>query len=141
MEVAARCSTVPVAAQIGSTDRPLVWRRGWSRPAGCGRTAPGADLLPDGGRWKWRPAARPSQWRLRSDQRTAPLFGDGAGAVLLAAGEPHQGLICYQMGADGSGGPLLDRPSGGSDRINGPPPCLATGLEPSCWLRANRTRG
>jgi len=50
------------------------------------------------------------------DQRTAPLFGDGAGAVLLAAGEPHQGLICYQMGADGSGGQLLDRPSGGSRR-------------------------
>ena len=48
------------------------------------------------------------------DQRTAPLFGDGAGAVLLAAGEPHQGLICYQMGADGSGGSLLDRPAGGS---------------------------
>ncbi|MGQ0633406.1 MAG: beta-ketoacyl-ACP synthase III [Planctomycetaceae bacterium] len=50
------------------------------------------------------------------DQRTAPLFGDGAGAVLLTAGEPHQGLICYQMGADGSGGALLDRPSGGSRR-------------------------
>lgn len=50
------------------------------------------------------------------DQRTAPLFGDGAGAVLLAAGEPHQGLLCYQMGADGSGGALLDRPSGGSRR-------------------------
>jgi 3-oxoacyl-[acyl-carrier-protein] synthase-3 len=50
------------------------------------------------------------------DQRTAPLFGDGAGAVLLAAGDPHQGLLCYQMGADGSGGALLDRPSGGSRR-------------------------
>jgi 3-oxoacyl-[acyl-carrier-protein] synthase-3 len=50
------------------------------------------------------------------DQRTAPLFGDGAGAVLLAAGDPHQGLVCYQMGADGSGGALLDRPSGGSRR-------------------------
>lgn len=50
------------------------------------------------------------------DQRTAPLFGDGAGAVLLAAGDPHQGLICYQMGADGAGGALLDRPSGGSRR-------------------------
>ncbi len=50
------------------------------------------------------------------DQRTYPLFGDGAGAVLLAAGEPHQGLMCYQMGADGSGGALLDRPSGGSRR-------------------------
>lgn len=48
------------------------------------------------------------------DQRTAPLFGDGAGAVLLAPGDPHQGLLCYQIGADGGGGPLLNRPSGGS---------------------------
>ncbi|HUG94316.1 MAG TPA: beta-ketoacyl-ACP synthase III [Planctomycetaceae bacterium] len=48
------------------------------------------------------------------DQRTAPLFGDGAGAVLLARGEPHQGLLCYQMGADGSGGPLLQIPAGGT---------------------------
>ncbi|MBS0262314.1 MAG: ketoacyl-ACP synthase III [Planctomycetes bacterium] len=51
-----------------------------------------------------------------ADQRTAPLFGDGAGAVLLAPGDPHQGLLCYQTGADGSGGCLLDRPSGGSRR-------------------------
>lgn len=49
-----------------------------------------------------------------TDQRTYPLFGDGAGAVLLARGEPHQGFLCYQMGSDGSGGPLLDRPSGGT---------------------------
>ncbi|MGH7128183.1 MAG: 3-oxoacyl-ACP synthase III family protein [Planctomycetaceae bacterium] len=48
------------------------------------------------------------------DQRTAPLFGDGAGAVLLARGGPHQGLVCYQMGSDGSGGPLLEMSSGGS---------------------------
>jgi 3-oxoacyl-[acyl-carrier-protein] synthase-3 len=48
------------------------------------------------------------------DIRSYPLFGDGAGAVLLAKGEPHQGLICYQMGSDGSGGPLLDRPMGGT---------------------------
>jgi 3-oxoacyl-[acyl-carrier-protein] synthase-3 len=51
-----------------------------------------------------------------TDAKMAPLFGDGAGAVLLAAGDPHQGLICYQMGADGSGGPLLTRPVGGSKR-------------------------
>ena len=50
------------------------------------------------------------------DQRTAPLFGDGAGAVLLAAGDQQQGLLCYQLGADGSGGPMLDRKSGGSRR-------------------------
>jgi 3-oxoacyl-[acyl-carrier-protein] synthase-3 len=48
-----------------------------------------------------------------TDQRTYPLFGDGAGAVLIAKGEPHQGLLCYQMGSDGSGAGLLDRPSGG----------------------------
>lgn len=49
-----------------------------------------------------------------ADQRTYPLFGDGAGAVLITRGSPHQGLICYQLGSDGSGGPLLDRPAGGS---------------------------
>ena len=49
-----------------------------------------------------------------ADQRTYPLFGDGAGAVVLTAGDPHQGLLCYQMGADGSGGSLLDRKAGGS---------------------------
>lgn len=48
------------------------------------------------------------------DQRIAPLFGDGAGAVLLARGEPHQGLVCYQMGADGSGGPMLEMLAGGT---------------------------
>ena len=49
-----------------------------------------------------------------ADQRTYPLFGDGAGAVLLARGEPHQGFLCYQMGSDGSGSVLLDRPVGGT---------------------------
>ena len=39
-----------------------------------------------------------------ADQRTYPLFGDGAGAVLLSAGSREQGLVCYQMGSDGSGG-------------------------------------
>lgn len=48
------------------------------------------------------------------DQRTGPLFGDGAGAVLLTRGSMEQGLLCYQMGADGSGGPLLQIPSGGT---------------------------
>ncbi len=48
------------------------------------------------------------------DQRTGPLFGDGAGAVILTKGSDKQGLVCYQMGADGSGGPLLQIPSGGT---------------------------
>jgi len=51
-----------------------------------------------------------------TDQRTAPLFGDGAGAVLLSQGDSHQGLMCYQIGADGSGGSLLECPVGGSRR-------------------------
>ncbi len=49
-----------------------------------------------------------------TDQRTYPLFGDGAGAVVISEGDPHQGFLCYQMGSDGSGGGLLDRPAGGS---------------------------
>ena len=48
------------------------------------------------------------------DQRTYPLFGDGAGAVVLTQGDPHQGLLAYQLGADGGGGSLLDRPASGT---------------------------
>ena len=59
------------------------------------------------------------------DQRTAPLFGDGAGAVLIARGEPDQGLVCYQMGADGAGGSLLECPVGGTRRPASPESVLA----------------
>jgi len=48
------------------------------------------------------------------DQKSFPLFGDGAGAVLLGPGSPEQGLVAYQLGADGSGGDLLNRPACGS---------------------------
>jgi 3-oxoacyl-[acyl-carrier-protein] synthase-3 len=48
------------------------------------------------------------------DQKSYPLFGDGAGAVLLAPGEKDQGMVSYQLGADGSGGDLLNRPACGS---------------------------
>lgn len=48
------------------------------------------------------------------DKKIAPLFGDGAGAVVVKKGDPHQGLVCYQVGADGSGGPLLNCPAGGT---------------------------
>ena len=48
------------------------------------------------------------------DKKTFPLFGDGAGAVLLAKGSKEQGLISYTLGADGSGEQLLVRPAGGS---------------------------
>lgn len=49
-----------------------------------------------------------------TELKIAPLFGDGAGAVLVTKGDAHQGLMCYQLGSDGGGGPMLDRPSGGS---------------------------
>ena len=49
-----------------------------------------------------------------ADQGTYPLFGDGAGAVLLAPGEAEQGFLAYQLGTDGSGAELLGRPAGGS---------------------------
>ena len=48
------------------------------------------------------------------DVKIAPLFGDGAGAVLVTKGDAHQGLMCYQLGSDGGGAPMLDRPAGGS---------------------------
>lgn len=50
----------------------------------------------------------------QTDQKIAPLFGDGAGAVLMTRGEATQGLICYQLGSDGSGGPLLQCTAGGT---------------------------
>ena len=50
-----------------------------------------------------------------ADQKTYPLFGDGAGAVLLRATEDHsKGLLSYTLGAEGCGGQLLSIPSGGS---------------------------
>jgi 3-oxoacyl-[acyl-carrier-protein] synthase-3 len=48
-----------------------------------------------------------------SDRSTAVLFGDGAGAVVMervGAG----GFLGFELGADGSGGPQLYLPAGGS---------------------------
>ena len=61
------------------------------------------------------------------DQKSFPLFGDGAGAVLLGPGEKDQGLVAYQLGSDGSGGDLLSRPACGS-RIPPSPAALEKGL-------------
>ncbi len=49
-----------------------------------------------------------------TDKKVAPLFGDGGGAVLVSRGSLNQGLVCYQLGADGGGGPLLQCPAGGT---------------------------
>jgi 3-oxoacyl-[acyl-carrier-protein] synthase-3 len=50
------------------------------------------------------------------DKKTYPLFGDGAGAVVLAPGGPEQGAMAYTLGADGRGGDLLCRRVGGASR-------------------------
>lgn len=50
------------------------------------------------------------------DKQTYPLFGDGAGAVLLTAGSSEQGAEAYTLGADGGGADLLCRPLGGAQR-------------------------
>ena len=49
-----------------------------------------------------------------SDRSTCVLFGDGAGAVVLRAGEGPDGLLSSVLGSDGSGGELLWIPGGGS---------------------------
>lgn len=48
-----------------------------------------------------------------SDRRTAVLFGDGAGAVVLQR-VSEGGFLGFELGADGSGGPQLFLPAGGS---------------------------
>jgi 3-oxoacyl-[acyl-carrier-protein] synthase-3 len=48
------------------------------------------------------------------DPKTYPLFGDGAGAVLLVPSSKHYGILSCSMGSDGSGGDLLSRPACGS---------------------------
>src|SRR6202790_1621791 len=62
-----------------------------------------------------------------NDIKTYPLFGDGAGAVLLTRGRPDQGILSYSLGADGSGGDLLSRPACGS-RMPPTPEIIAQGL-------------
>lgn len=48
------------------------------------------------------------------DVGTYPLFGDGAGAVLLSRGDVNQGLLAFAFGSDGSGADLLYREVGGT---------------------------
>jgi 3-oxoacyl-[acyl-carrier-protein] synthase-3 len=48
-----------------------------------------------------------------TDRGTAVLFGDGAGAVVLDR-VSEGGFLGFELGADGSGGPQLYLPGGGS---------------------------
>ena len=49
------------------------------------------------------------------DKKTYPLFGDGAGAVVLKADPTGRtGLVSYQLGSEGDGGQWLCIPAGGT---------------------------
>jgi 3-oxoacyl-[acyl-carrier-protein] synthase-3 len=48
------------------------------------------------------------------DRNTCVLFGDGAGAFVLQAGDEPGGVLSSVMRSDGSGGDLLALPAGGS---------------------------
>jgi 3-oxoacyl-[acyl-carrier-protein] synthase-3 len=48
------------------------------------------------------------------DRNTCILFGDGAGAFVLQAGDEPGGVLSAVMRSDGSGGDLLSLPAGGS---------------------------
>jgi 3-oxoacyl-[acyl-carrier-protein] synthase-3 len=49
-----------------------------------------------------------------TDRNTCILFGDGAGAVLVAASNVPGGILATELGSDGSGADLLSLPAGGS---------------------------
>lgn len=48
------------------------------------------------------------------DRSTCVLFGDGAGAVVLAPVQEPYGVLSGVLGADGTGAPLLNVPAGGT---------------------------
>jgi len=50
-----------------------------------------------------------------SDRATCVIFGDGAGAVVVSpAADPELGILDFAHEIDGSGGPALQMPAGGS---------------------------
>ncbi|MDD9270248.1 beta-ketoacyl-ACP synthase III [Paenibacillus sp. GCM10023248] len=49
-----------------------------------------------------------------TDRNTCILFGDGAGAVVIGEVPEGRGFKSFELGADGSGGPLLKIEGGGS---------------------------
>jgi 3-oxoacyl-[acyl-carrier-protein] synthase-3 len=49
-----------------------------------------------------------------TDRSTCVLFGDGAGAVVVGKGAYATHQPCYVLGSDGSGGPALCLPAGGT---------------------------
>jgi 3-oxoacyl-[acyl-carrier-protein] synthase-3 len=50
------------------------------------------------------------------DRRTCVLFGDGAGAAIVTAGDGKSGVLASNWGADGNLAPILYQPAGGSQQ-------------------------
>ncbi|TAL09856.1 MAG: beta-ketoacyl-ACP synthase III [Nitrospirae bacterium] len=61
------------------------------------------------------------------DGNTAILFGDGAGAAVLAAGDEHRGILSVGLHADGARADLITIPAGGS-RLPASDKTVAEGL-------------
>ncbi|MBD0840993.1 beta-ketoacyl-ACP synthase 3 [Streptomyces sp. TRM68416] len=59
-----------------------------------------------------------------ADRETAPIFGDGAGAVLVRQGTPDEpgAVTAVDLGADGGGSDLITVPYGGSRHPHHLPP-------------------
>ena len=55
--------------------------------------------------------SRVTDWE---DRGTCVLFGDGAGAVVLTAGEGERGIVDFSLHSEGRGAELLMIPAGGS---------------------------
>jgi 3-oxoacyl-[acyl-carrier-protein] synthase-3 len=68
-----------------------------------------------------------------NDRNTCILFGDGAGAFVLQAGEERAGVLSAIMRSDGSGADLLSLPAGGSAL----PPSIDTIQEGLHYVRMN----
>jgi len=49
-----------------------------------------------------------------SDRNTCVIFGDGAGATVLAPAVGDEGILAFNLGSDGGGSDLLQVPAGGS---------------------------
>lgn len=76
---------------------------GMVRSGSCKRVLViGADLL-----------TRVTNW---TDRGTCILFGDGAGAAVVAPVDDDLGMLAFELGSDGSGADVLNIPAGGSRR-------------------------
>lgn len=70
-----------------------------------------------------------------TDRSTCVLFGDGAGAVILGEVPAGYGILGHELGADGSGGSVLQMPAGGSLR----PASIATVEEKQHYIKMDGT--